>query len=456
MIPSDLPQRATTLRATVQVCRVEPPEGKALKHFYVDLSNVRKDKAIQGVNLRLEDQIEGGTPDAILFTGHRGCGKSTELKQIQAQWAKNYHVIYIEATRETDIQDLRYTDLYLLVVRHIELALRDLDLKLNSSLRQQFEDWFSQVTKETDVTLEKSINVQGEVSLGAEAPFLAKLIFKLLAVIKGSETQKRKIRQVLEQDISKLQSYTNLLLTDAHQKLKEKCPDSKGFLIIFDNLDRCSPDVGHHLFCDYAAQLQALGCTVIYTAPISVVYSQANLNHTFGNPNIMPMINIYQYDTDHSHLSYDDRGVQAVMSIIEKRVEITKIFESQTQLSNLAKASGGHVRQLMNLIQNACLSARVDGHGKITSEDVNYAIQQEQFIFERIIPAIHYPILVDVYLTKTLPKDPQQTDIDQLGNKMLANLSVLEYNGQQRWNYPNPVVIRNQFFQRALQERKRS
>jgi len=26
----------------------------------------------------------------------------------------------------------------------------------------------------------------------------------------------------------------------------------------------------------------------------------------------------------------------------------------------------------------------------------------------------------------------------------------LEYNGDKRWNYPNPVVKRNEFFQKAI------
>jgi hypothetical protein len=35
---------------------------------------------------------------------------------------------------------------------------------------------------------------------------------------------------------------------------------------------------------------------------------------------------------------------------------------------------------------------------------------------------------------------------------MLFNTSVLEYNGLDRWNYPNPAVLRSELFQRALRE----
>lgn len=55
-----------------------------------------------------------------MFTGHRGCGKSTELKRIQNQWEKQYHVIYLEVNEETDINNARYTDLYLIVIKQVE------------------------------------------------------------------------------------------------------------------------------------------------------------------------------------------------------------------------------------------------------------------------------------------------------------------------------------------------
>jgi hypothetical protein len=35
---------------------------------------------------------------------------------------------------------------------------------------------------------------------------------------------------------------------------------------------------------------------------------------------------------------------------------------------------------------------------------------------------------------------------------MLYNTSVLEYNGDSRWNYPNPVVMNSESFQTALQQ----
>ena len=66
-------------------------------------------------------------------------------------------------------------------------------------------------------------------------PFIAKLLVKLLAQIKGSDKQKKTIRQTLEKDISRLKADINLLLSDGLKKLRQKLAQFKGFLMIFDN-----------------------------------------------------------------------------------------------------------------------------------------------------------------------------------------------------------------------------
>ncbi|WP_242053484.1 hypothetical protein [Nostoc parmelioides] len=112
-------QRANTLKSAFQACSVEPLEGEDIEKYYVDLSAVRKTSAVDNVSTILDFQ-EPADFSTILFTGHRGCGKSTELKRIQKLWQENYHVIYLEVNEETDINDASYTDLYLIVIKQVD------------------------------------------------------------------------------------------------------------------------------------------------------------------------------------------------------------------------------------------------------------------------------------------------------------------------------------------------
>jgi hypothetical protein len=434
--------RAKTLKEAFHLCDVNPLSGAGLERYYVDLAPIRKTEAIEGVNTVLDFQ-EAGDFCTILFTGHRGCGKSTELQRIRRQWEQDYRVIYLEANEETDINDAEYTDFYLIVIKHVEFELREMGLNFDAGLLKSFEDWFKDVTKENEQTVETSVSIEGEASLGSTAPFIAKLLVKLLAQIKGADKQKTLIRQTLQRDISRLKADINLLLKDAYQKIKPQY--AKGFLLIFDNLDRIPPSVGNHLFFDYAAQLQDLNCTIVYTVPISVLCSSKNIVNTFGEPHIVSMVNTYQLVRDRCELDFNLDGLKGLAQIIERRVDVAQIFESQAEVMGLVKASGGHVRQLMQMVRSACQTASTRKHARIQAEDVVYAVKQQQFNFERFIPDEHYPLLAKVCLTKNITKD-------ETGQLMLFNTSVLEYNGLDRWNYPNPAVRSSELFQRALKE----
>ena len=441
-LPAD---RATTLKEAFRKCDVVPLEGENIDKYYVDLSQVRKTEAIDEMNGTLEF-LDAGEFITVLFVGHRGSGKSTELRRLEREWQKDYRVIYLEINEETDINDVAYTDLYLIVIKQIEFELRQLGLSFDKNLLTSFEDWFREVTKESEETVERSVSVSGEASLGTSAPFIAKLLVKLLAQIRANAKNKKVVRETLEQDVSRLKTDINNLLADGTEKLRKKFAKEgkyqKGFLIIFDNMDRMPPEVGNSLFFDYEAQIQELHCTIVYTVPISVLRS-GNISNSFGSPNVMPMVNIYHFDRDRNDLEYDEEGLKAVEQLIEKRVDIDAVFASREQLRELAKMSGGHVRQLIQMMRRACLIANTRKHAKIMAEDIEYVVTQEQFNFERFTPDEHYLILAKVCRDKDLDKD-------EIYQKMLFNVSILEYQGEKRWNYPNPLVKRIDKFKKAL------
>ena len=437
--------RAKTLKEAYHACDVKPLTGENAR-YYVDLSAVRNTVAIEGVSTDLDLQ-EPGEFNTILFTGHRGCGKSTELKRIQSKCENEYRVIYIEFDLELDVNDAEYTDLYLLFIKKVADDLTELRLKFDPKLLESFESWFKDVTKETEATVQSSVSIETEASAGAEIPLISKLAAKFISQIRGSSQQKKVIRETLQRNLSRLQTDINLLLKDAFDKLRRKYPDRypKGFLVIVDNLDRIPPSVGNHLFFDYAPQLQELDCTIIYTVPISVIYSYKNVSNLFGNPNIVPMVNIYEFSRSECELNYNQQRLDGVASLIEQRVDVSAIFADRQQLLDLAKASGGHVRQLMQVTRLACRTAITRKHSKILAEDVTYALNEQQFHFERSTPGPeYYTILAQVCLDKDITKD-------EIGQNLLFNLSVLEYNGNSRWNYVNPLVKPSHAFKQALQ-----
>ena len=164
----------------------------------------------------------------------------------------------------------------------------------------------------------------------------------------------------------------------------------------------------------------------------------------------MPMVNIYKFELNKWDLDYQEDRVDFFAGLVESRVDIDVVFESRQQLLDLVKASGGHVRQLMQMTANSCLTAAGRRHPKVTAEDVVYAINEQQFNFERITLNEYYTFLAQVCLTKNIDKDAT-------GQSLLFNLSILEYSGSTRWNYINPVIKSSNLFKEALKnEQQRS
>jgi energy-coupling factor transporter ATP-binding protein EcfA2 len=437
------PTLATNLTDAYNLCDpFQPLQGEDLERYYVPLLEARKTEAIVQVEQILQQQ-EPGSFATIVFTGHRGCGKSTELKRIEQHWQDKYLTILLNVEAETDINDVQYIDIYLTIMRQVEYALRQRKIKFNQELVNSFEEWFKEITKETEKSVNLSINTEAEVSLKGEVPFFAKLLFKLTSQIKNASSEKTTIREKLIREVTRMKEDINLLLADGLKKLRAKYPELKGFLIILDNLDRCPPEVANKLFFDYAAQLQELHCSIIYTVPISTLYSPRGLHNSFGDPHIVPMVNVYQLDRDKFPLDYDQLGLAAVAEIVKKRVDAQAIFASAQELRELVQASGGHVRQLMQLMQRACITASGRNHDKIQAEDVDYAIKQLQFSFERSTPKKYFTELAQVAITKEISDD-------EVGQQMLFSTALLEYNGNDRWNYPNPLLMRSNAFTKAI------
>ena len=104
---------ATTLREAYRVCDVRPLSLENIDRYYIPFES--RQNAISDVNGKLL-VIEPGEFETILFTGHIGCGKSSELARISQHQQDDFLVVEVQVDEEADIQDVEYTDLYLIII----------------------------------------------------------------------------------------------------------------------------------------------------------------------------------------------------------------------------------------------------------------------------------------------------------------------------------------------------
>jgi len=76
------------------------------RRYYIDFAQVRGAKVIDQLQ-RTITKLSPHKPTCQLFSGHIGCGKSTELRRLEAQLKQQgFHVVYFESTQDLDTADM--------------------------------------------------------------------------------------------------------------------------------------------------------------------------------------------------------------------------------------------------------------------------------------------------------------------------------------------------------------
>lgn len=372
-----------------------------------------------------------------LFAGHRGAGKSTELLRLKADLeAKGCFVVYFAAVGDDgdiDPQDVQYVDILLACVRHLLEDLREAD---PSPLISWFRDRGQAIQEIMQTRIEMDsldINV------------LAKQFASITATLRAVPSERRKIRNVVNPHTVTLVNALNEFVADARRKL----PAGKNRLVaIADNLDRIVPipdDNGRSnhddIYLDHSEQMQGLDCHMIYTVPISMVYSnRANeLKEVYGNPEILPMVMVQTPDGK----PYPP-GIEKMRQMIWQRIVPfvpdqnldTDIFETPDLVQTLCLACGGHVRELFLLIKEVINN--VDTL-PLTQKAVRRAIAETRDTYRRTVERDQWRILAKVAHTRTIDNDEPHRDL--LFRRCLLEYRYFDENDDmQCWYDVHPLI----------------
>jgi hypothetical protein len=430
---------ARTLRAAFNAVDPALPL-RADDDRYVDCTDVRGDEDTVGA--LYNTIVRSDRSRHQLCTGHRGSGKSTELLRLKARLEKfGFDVIYFEADDDLDLNDIVYSDLLLAAARRIEAFAREREVSLDDELKS-IEHWFAQIVYSQDEWRNIERELQTEVALGIglpeKIPLVARLFAKLTGQIKTGHDIKKEIRSKLDQKVSDLIDNVNLLLQRLEAELRSK-KQRQGVVLIVDNLDRLvlkdldSGRTSHEaLFIEHGEQLRSLKCHIIYTVPISMLYSTkaTQLTSLFPRYQVVPMIRVSDREGRDSL-----QGLDRLKDILARRIDLNQLCESDA-VDRLCRASGGHPRQLMALMTYAIEYAEESALLPINDKAAERAIGRLVNEYGRMIPEDHFSKLAQVHRLKQVQNDAHH-------QTMLYNLSVLEYtNGQPAWHDVHPVVLR--------------
>lgn len=325
-------------------------ENEEDRKYYIDFSSVRGGRIIE----KLRNKIAIFSPDeptCELFTGHIGCGKSTELLRLKAELEQEgFHVIYFESDQDLEMNDVDVGDILLAIARRVSVSLEEINIKLQPNY---FQGLFCEIKEllQTPVDISELAFSTGIATISAQ--------------VKASPKLRDKLRGYLEPRTNGIIDAINQeLLEPAIKRLKKQ--GRKGLVVIVDGLDKvsASPKVfgrpqPEYLFVDRGAQLRGLHCHVVYTIPLALRFSNdcGMLAQRFMvDPKILPMVPVRWRD-GREHKEGMSLLKQMVLARVfpdlppEKRLEkVTEIFDDPETLTRLCSISGGHVRNLLRFL----------------------------------------------------------------------------------------------------------
>ena len=157
--------RAKTIAEAYQVCNPDKPLSPDDDH-YVDLTENRGVKQIAQTVTRRIKRSEADAHIKLLFTGHHGSGKTTELLRLQQELEANcFFTIYMDVEDMLDLGSLSYLDVLVAIARQVQTALEQRKLPLSAELLDNIAQWFAErILEET-----KSREMAGGITTEAKA-----------------------------------------------------------------------------------------------------------------------------------------------------------------------------------------------------------------------------------------------------------------------------------------------
>ena len=359
----------------------------------------------------------------ILFFGHTGSGKTTELRQYAQRLdaSKRFCVIEVDAVDKLDINNLQYADALMAMaealVRHMQsggYAMAETDLlPLHRSL--------AKIVSTRSEGRESNAEIKAEASAGGGLPGLFKLLASFTATAKTNATVKTEWRTEVRNTFTALASAFNRLIRGAEAALKLS-GKAERIVFLLDGTDKMRGEDTQRFFVYDAEQLLAIQAFVIYTAPLHLKYSGTFAGKLDADL-VLPMIKLQERDG-----AACPAGVSALTEMLLRRAD-RRLFSSQIEIDRLVQHCGGHPRELLRLLKLCCEYADT----LIDNTAVEQAIRQLASDYRRFLEPDDCALLV------RLDRDEIHSGNDERTRQLLYRLALLEYSDGS-WRRSHPVV----------------
>lgn len=352
----------------------------------------------------------------ILFTGHKGSGKSTELNQLALNLDDQFFIVKFSITKSLNFYDLNYIDILLIsMLKLLEKAIKE-KVGINEGILEYVFNWLHyDITEEKVITSTKNGGLLGDINL-----FVVKMQGKLQQEVVTRDI----LRTRIEPRLSELREEINLIIQEIEEKAK------KSVLIIVEDIDKVDLEKASSLFFQHGQSLLSIDSSIIYTFPIALRHSDnfSIIRNTFHNSFGLPNITIFDRQGKE-----ETNAHKVLKEAILKRAE-EHLFTIDA-IKEAIRLSGGLMIELIGLIQDATLEAMVNEKEKIDVVDIHKSATKRRNDFQRLLSSEQYNVL------KRINEDKEKKAINEEAFlRCLHNLSLLEYQNGDVWVDVHPIV----------------
>lgn len=359
-----------------------------------------------------------------LFCGHRGCGKSTELRRIRQHLHRPdlYYIVFADAARDLDPNNLRYQDILLHLAAKLTGQLEEDDVAIDGAYVERLQNWFIERVEVQEETEEFARQAKAGAQVQAGLPLVGRLFAEISNALKTNSSYKQVLRQTLRNHFTDFAAAFNHLIEAADSSVRELGMGGR-ILFIVDGTDRLREGDARAFFITDVHQLQQVRGLFLYCAPIHLIYEGNTIEQDFNRVFKLPMIKIENADG-----TRNEPGCDAMRAMLYRRAA-ENLFDIGVA-DYLIAHSGGHPRDLLRLLQQAFQHAE---HDRFDDEAARRAVGETASMLRRILEADDYRLLAAIDSIDWNAEQPASTEQTR---RLLYNLALLEYNDHYWRSHP--------------------
>jgi hypothetical protein len=250
--------------------------------------------------------------------------------------------------------------------------------------------------------------------------------------MKYESEYRTEVKQLLRQYPGTLLDSVNAMLDAANAQL-----EGRSVLVVIDNLDRYEPAVIDELLVVAADRIRSLRCDLILTPPVSLLLQpkSARLDDRYA---CFDLFTVRLRTPQQRYDEFDGPGRNLLEQALAKRIHLDTMIPEKDARDRLIAASGGAIRELLELTS---LAAEFTRGEVITEQDVERALAyRKQRMRDQINVNAWWPALREIHETKQVSADPACLNV-------LFYRFAFKYNGD-GWYDIHPLIAELAEFRR--------